>query len=360
MRARVTIVLFLLLLGAPSVHAEDSAPKGKGKGKEKPAPPELLQDLSEMMTAERDPVNPIDYLRSYRDWIRQHETPPARTANVHAQHDLWSGALKPKARRMTKRVEMLMKRKYWVPARGTPERVKPEAWSRFTREIAGLGTELHGAWKQYGRANPRPKSYGFGFVRFPRPPRLGAYYGYPYRAVPMSAWRNGLARRSSIGVGGLEMRSYYNLMWGYNRAWEWSMWRRAEYNRRRQELIRKQREFIESEREAARVVRDTLEQQMISLQVLTAAMQAAEEHALREEIEKLPEGDVLRELAEEVVDTLKEARLTAEQYQGTSSAEYGTLIRKWVRAYKAGHTLLRKKVKELAKEEEAREADQGE
>jgi hypothetical protein len=131
------------------------------------------------------------------------------------------------------------------------------------------------------------------------------------------------------------------------------MYRREEWNRRRRELVRKQKEFLESEREAARVVRDTLEQQMISLQVLTAAMQAAEENAVREEIAKLPEGDILRDLALQVVETLREARLKAERYQGTSSAEYGTLIRKWVRAYKAGEALLRKEIQRIDKEEAA-------
>jgi len=351
------VLFFGLALGLPlllcgSAGAEDAPAKG---AKAKPAPPQLLQDLAKEMRADRDPPDPIEYLRSYMEWIRTHETPPARTAMVHAQHDMWSGALKPKARRMTRRVETLTQRRYWVPERGTPERVKPAAWSRFTREIASLGSELFGAWKQYGRANPRPVALGHGMIAYPRPPRLGAYYGSRYRAVPMSAWRGGLARRSAIGIGGLEMRSYWGLMNGYNRAWEYSMLRRAEWDRRRREVMRKQREFMAGEKAAANAVRDTLEQQMLALQVLTAAMQAAEEHALRAEIEQLEEGDILRDLAERVVDKLREARLKAERYQGTSSAAWGSLLRAWVRVYKAGDVLLRKQIRQIEKEEAAAE-----
>ena len=339
-----------LLCGAAG--AEDAPPEGESR---KPVPPALLQDLAGEMREDDGPPDPIEYLRSYRDWIQTHETPPPHTAMVHAQHDMWSGALKPKARRMTRRVETLMKRRYWVPKDGAAERVKPESWSLFTREIAALGSELFGAWKQYGRANPRPVSLGFGMIGYPRAPRMGAYRGAPSRAVPMSAWRGGLTRRRAMGVGRLEMRSYWNLMGGYNRAWEYSMLRRAEWSRRRRELIRKQKEFMAGEKAAANAVRDTLEQQMLSLQVLVAAMQAAEEHALRAEIGELPEGDILRDLAEQIVDKLREARLKAERYQGTSSSQWGTLLRSWVRVYKAGDALLRKEIKKIEKEEAAAE-----
>ena len=133
------------------------------------------------------------------------------------------------------------------------------------------------------------------------------------------------------------------------------MLRRAEWDRRRREGMRKQREFMAGEKAAANGVRDTLEQQMLALQVLTAAMQAAEEQALRAEIEQLEEGDILRDLAEQVVDKLREARLKAERYQGTSSAEWGGLLRAWVRVYKAGDVLLRKQIKQIEKEEAAAE-----
>ena len=75
--------LFLgLALGLPfflcgAAGAEEGPAKGESR---KPVPPALLQDLAGQMREDDGPPDPIEYLRSYRDWIQTLETPPPRTS----------------------------------------------------------------------------------------------------------------------------------------------------------------------------------------------------------------------------------------------------------------------------------------
>ncbi len=356
-----------LLALAPSYGDDESDGTMSKKEKEQKkkaedlTPSPLTELRREHFEREADPVDPIEYLRSYRDWIAENATPPPRTERDRGVYDVWTAHLKPRVGRMVKRVDTLMQRKYWEPEVGTPQRVKPEAWSRFTREIAGLGTELHGAWKGYNKAQitDRRGMAGVPATRTKPPSHTAGYFGYGH---PGLLWRGAVLGRQSVGdLGyGYELRSYRHLLDTYRRGWGWRRRHCSHCEIRRRELQKKKREYVAERKKLLHTTRDTLEQQMLSLQVLAAAMQAIEEDSLRKEMEELPRDHMLREPAVEVLTALRDARLKAERYSGTKSSEYGQLLRGWVRAYKAGMALLKKEVKKAEKAEaEAAEAAGG-
>ena len=133
------VALLLGGLGTPSWADDDDAGNG-GANTDEPSP---IADLrEEHYLAEAEPVDPTEYLRSFRDWIAQHQQPPPRTAQDSTLYDVWNVALRDRAKRMTRRVDTMMNRRYWLPETGAAVRVKPEHWSRFIRELAGLGSDL--------------------------------------------------------------------------------------------------------------------------------------------------------------------------------------------------------------------------
>lgn len=345
----------LLVVGLALTGAADDGTDTKKSGKKKKVKvdePSPIADLrEEHLREDVPPPDPIEYLRSYRDWIAEHEKVPPRTDRDRALYDVWTAALKPRATRMRRRIDTLMKRKYWLPETGQPERVNPKYWSKFTREIAGLGTELHGAWRGYDKAQIQDRK---GIAGTPATrTRAPSYYGYRGYGWPAGRWRGGIHARQRLGgyYTGVEINSYRNLMNRYRRGWDWRIGHCNACERDRFELQKKKREYVADRKRVLDTTKATLEQQMLSLQLLAAAMQATEEHALYAELQELPEGHLLREPAESVLVALRDARLRAERYSGNSSAEYGQLLRGWIRAYKAGETLLRKEMKRIDAEE---------
>ncbi|MDA1194835.1 MAG: hypothetical protein O2894_06590 [Planctomycetota bacterium] len=263
--------------------------------------------------------------------------------------------MKPRLPRMLRRVDTLMQRKYWDPETGTPERVKPDAWPRIVREISALGTELHGAWKGYAKADIRDRG---GRMRTSGNRTYQSFYsgwGLPYQSWQHHALgRQSISFRTQYG----ELHSYWNLMRNYRLGWGWRTSVCTNCEARRNEL--KDRETqVEEGRAAIETATATLRQQMLALRVLVGAMQAEEEQYIADRLAELPRGHVLREPAQELVDALRQARLEAERYDGDSSSRWGQLLRDWVRAHKAGLTLLEKEAEKLDEGEEPAPADEG-
>lgn len=390
------LILMLVCVPAFAARADDESPAPDApKADEDPSPLEELKE--EHLEAEAEPTDPIEFLRSFHTWLAKHEASPPRSRLDSALYDVWNAALRPRAGRMSQRVEKLMKRKYWLPEEGTPMHVKPDEWSRFVREIAGLMTELHGAWKQYDSARVLVRR-GIPVTRL-RP--TGTYYGY---AHPVRLWRRALNRRIAVGarhvprattlgrhapganpgtgtrvpsgtagtpgggggvriggsarVGGArvglglhlgrgELYSYWNLLHRYRRGWGWRIDHCYGCEQRRLEAQQQKIDFIAERQRIFDTTRDTLQQQMLSLQVLAAAMQAQAEHNLNAQfsaapVDASPESIELQSQTASALFQLREARLTAERYSGDSSARYGHLLRGWVRAYKGAAALLAK------------------
>lgn len=380
-RARWAVVFGLLIVLSGAGYADDEV---ASKPADDPSPVASLKedDLGEPT----DPADPFAYLTSFRDWLKKHLIPPPQTKSDKALYRIWKSVLDPRAARMLRRVNELLKRKHWLPETGTPQRVKPESWKIFIRQMAGLTTELTGAWNGYKRARIRIKR-GIPRNRL-RPP--GSYYGY---AEPALVWRRGLLARSrlvhrrvgsaggvvvggSFKIGGVRiggrvrvggsvgatvrgahlspvvLHSYWNLMQRYRAGWNWRIRHCYECERRRQEAQKKKLEdFIAERQRVFDTTRDTLEQQILSLRVLAAAMQAQEEHNLAEDLAQLGESDDVLEANENSLIALAQARLEAEQYAGDSSAAYGQLLRAWTRNY--NKTIKRMEKARKAAEDEA-------
>lgn len=341
----LSLAAFLLFSSAP-LHAEDGDADEKPKAGAEAAgsaPSPLAELKEEYLTRQTAPENPLTYIESFRDWLRDHETPPDRTGRADQVYDVWAAALKPRLPRMIRRTETLMKRKYWVPEEGIPERVKPEAWSKFVRQISALGTELHGAWRGYRKADIRDAG---GSLRTGGSRSYLTFYGgwgMPYRV-----WHGHSLGRQGIHYGDArrERYSYWNLMRYYRRGWGWRSAHCADCEARRKEL-KDRKAQVEEGRAAVETTTATLAQQMLALRVLVGAMQVQEEHHLAEQLDALPRDSVLRGPAEELLEALRRARLEAERYDGDSSSRWGQLLRNWVRAYNAGTALLEKEAQKL-------------
>ena len=352
----VSLLLLAALLALPLASAraeEGDDAKEEGKKPKVTTPSPLAELTEEYLTRKAEPEDPVAYLESFRDWLRLHETPPRHTSGEQQVYDVWAAALKPRIKRMIRRVETLMKRKYWVPAEGTPERVQPESWSRFAREISALGTELHGAWKGYAKADIRDSGGGLRTSGSRSYLTFYGGWGLPYRV-----WHGHALGRQGIYYGAprVERYSYWNLMRYYRRGWGWRSAVCTNCEARRQEL-KDRKEQVEEARAAVDTTRETLQQQMLALRVLVGAMQVQEEHHLAEQIDGLERDSILRRPAEDLLDALRQARLEAERYDGDSSSRWGQLLRNWVRAYKAGIALIEKEAQKLEDDEDADDED---
>lgn len=361
MRTMWLLGLGLLLVLGASLGMADEQPAAGDKSP--------LEDLKEDDLAEETgPEDPFAYLQSFREWLQGHENPPPSTRSDTLLTRTWRAALKPRAARMRARIDRLLQRRHWLPEYGTPERVRPESWATFNREIAALTTELNGAWKQYQSARDKAKR---GIPRERRRPR-GSYYGY---AEPALLWRRSLLARealirqrigsvgglvlsgsTSIGgvrVGGtvriaprpspLVLTSYWNLMRRYRAGWAWRIAHCYECERRRREEQQKKAEEYVAERQRLfDSTLHTLEQQLLSTRLLIAAMQAQEEKYLAEDLAALGTDDAVLDANEKTLGQLASRRVEAEQYRGGSSAAYGQLLRQWTRVYTQAQARIRK------------------
>ena len=321
------LVLLILLLLPLTVAVADEPPAfDPGQ-----APPTLPAG-KESYLQPVDRPDLIGYLAKMREQLAQFETPPPKTESVTALYDAWRKILKPRLPRMLRRIEKWEKPKRWEWARGerTPSTIKPEQWTTFTRDMASLATELHGAYKQYGSVKVVPKALPYNRLSYPG---LGSSIGYPY-AQPYG-W---ILDRQAAGVrlGRRASHSYWNLMNRFSYSWNYNYLRRQawhRYWRQRRQATEKLFEDLKAELSSTR---DTLGQTLLGMQVFMAAMQNAEEERLLGQCHSCRTDDEsLRKMGEAALDGMETARLEAERFQGKSSAAYGTLLRKWLRAHKA-------------------------
>lgn len=325
MRRLATLVL-LLGLAAAAVRAEDPPPFDPRQ-----APPTVPKGEAGFLAPVERPDLP-GYLAAMREQLEQFRTPPPKTREVTALHDAWRKIMKPRLRRMLRRIEKWEKPDRWVrePGERTPSTIKPELWTTFTRDMAALATELHGAYRQYGSVRVVPKQLPTNRVSYPG---LGTNIGYPY-AAPYG-W---ILDRQAAGIrlGRRASHSYWHLMNRFTYSWNYNILRRQawyDYWQKRREATETLFEDLRSELSSTQ---DTLGQTLLGLQVFLAAMQNAEEERLLGQCHACRSTDAsLRKMGETALEGMEEARLEAERFQGRSSAAYGTLLRKWLRAHKA-------------------------
>lgn len=321
----------LLVLG--SAGAEDP-PAASGNAPTLDGPPPELARGKDAYLRPVDRPDLIEYLGALRQQITQFETPPPSNEDVTVLRDAWSAILKPRIRRMVKRMEKWEQPKRWIWAEGEsgPVSLKPEQWTTFTRDMAALGTELHGAWTQYGKVKIKAKRLAAGY------PTPAPRYPYPSYAYPYSRLYGGIVDRQAAGavLGRYSSNSYWHLMNRYRYAWDWSYVRRLQRYQNYQKRVTATKDLFSDLKGEIQATRDTLGQAILGLQVFIAALQNAEEERLLGLCESCRTGDeTLKKMGVTALDAMRDSRLAAERYQGKSSAAYGTLLRKWLRAEKA-------------------------
>lgn len=351
-RIACLLSVLVLVLGIPPALAEEpEAPSFGGR-----APPDMPSGPEAYMTP-TDRTDLLAFVQALHRQIAQFKDPPPSTQDVTALRDAWNAILRPRIGRMTKRLEKWSDASRWIYLEGEehPVALKPDQWTAFTRDMASLATELHGAWKQYGTVKLKPKESmsGHGYMPRGRPLTRLAY--------PWPTMYGSIMDRQTAGgrLGRWDSHSYWHLLGRFRYAWDWSYLRRQqwyEYWRRRRQATKKLFDDLRSELNGTR---DTLGETLMGVQVFVAALQNAEEERMQEEcIPCKTKDETLVKMAETALEGMHTARLNGESFQGRSSSGYGTILRKWLRSQKAATKVLRIAVEEqeAAEAEEAEEA----
>lgn len=347
------LLVFALLPGLAPVLAEEPAgePAAPGFGGE--PPPDLPRGPEAYMTP-TDRTDLLAFVQALRRQIEQFRQPPPSTDEVTALRDAWNAILRPRISSMTRRLDKWSKAERWLFVEGedVPVALNPEEWTAFTRDMAKLITELHGAWKQYGSVKLKPKETLSGHGYMPQG-RVYAPLAYPWPTLYGS-----VIDRQAAGVrlGRWDASSYWHLLGRFRYAWDWSYLRRQQwyaYWRKRQQATD---QLFEDLRAELNGTRDTLGETMLGVQAFVAALQNAEEERLQEEcIPCKTKDETLVEMAEKALDGMQTARLNGESFTGRSSSGYGSILRKWLRSQKAASKVLR--IAEEANEEAAQEEE---
>ena len=348
-RTACLLLALVLLLGLVPAFAEepDDAPFG-GQ-----APPDMPRGPEAYMTP-TDRTDLLAFVQALHRQVAQFRDPPPSTDDVTALRDAWNAILRPRIGRMERRLERWGDASRWAFVDGEeyPVGLQPDEWTAFTRDMASLSTELHGAWKQYGTVKLKPKETmsGHGYMPAARPLTPLAY---PWPALYGSVMDRQLA---GTRLGGWDSQSYWHLLGRFRYAWDWSYLRRQQWNQywlKRQQATKKLFEDLRSELDGTR---DTLGETLLGVQAFVAALQNAEEERLQEEcIPCKTKDETLVKMADTALEGMHTARLNGESYQGRSPSGYGTILRKWLRSQKAAVKVLR--IAEEEEEEEAEEPD---
>lgn len=296
------------------------------------APPDLERGKDAFLKPV-DRTDLLGYLRDLRRRIEQYEAPPPATEEVTALRDAWTAILKPRIARMLRRIDTWTEpeRWIWTPGEATPLGLVPSQWPAFVKDMAALATEFHGAWKQYGSVKLRAKETPLGPLQAVRPPSIYLGYGWP------TLYGSILDRQAAArDLGAWDAYSYWHLLDRFRYAWDWSWERRRlwyeSWQRRRQAT----EDLFQDLRAELDATRDAMGEMMLGLQVYVAALQNVEEERLLGQCTACRTEDAtLREMGETALRSLSMTRLEGERYQGRSSAAYGSILRKWLRAQKA-------------------------
>ncbi len=360
------LALAMLPLVGAVARADDppAPPPASPSGSQPPTAPdpgaqpdETRTAAPELPTGKEPYLAPVDrtdllrYLGTLQEQVEMFQTPPPQTDEVTALRDAWKAIMKPRVFRMNRRLERWRDPEHWVWVQNepTPRGLKAEEWPAFVHDMAGLVTELEGAWEQYGavRLEKKPALRGPDRIASPIP----AWVGYPYARLYASV----LDRESAAGdLGRWNLTSYWSLLNRFDRAYWWTL-----HNRRtlyEQPLTRG---------EATRVLfhqlygdllatRDALQSLKLGVQVLVAALQNVEETSL----ESLclachTDDETLRHMGETALASMQQLRLEGERFHGDSPADYGSILRRWLRADRAAHYVMK-----VAQEPEEPSADE--
>jgi hypothetical protein len=272
-------------------------------------------------------VDLLEYLGKVKTLVQRHETPPSKSPTDHALFDAWTSILKPRAARMTRRLSNLMERRRWeVDATGRALHLKEEHWQDAVGDLGSLYTELAGALAQYRTFQPlitqtRP-------LFDPRPydgPVGGQYDLYALE-------RNLLGKLHGGGVVWAHELAAYNLLLDHvhrnlflqaQAIADWEQ-RQVERQEQLQSMLTRIQMGLESRRQL-------LTLQMLSVRMVTAALQATEEDRLRSIWAELSEGDPNRVAAEGMINGMRVQRLSAQSHTEAPNSEYGTILRRWLR-----------------------------
>ena len=326
--------------GAPAAPppAPGTAPQDPTEPKEAdPKPKAPAAEGEESVPVPKGPVDLRAVFAALRGQLALHQKAPTRGKYDRAAVDAWRSILKPRARRMTRRVEWLMAAERWLrpEAHGSWIYLAPNKWTRAVREIAALYTELGGAMNQYETVRVKitsPLGLGSKGVRKHNP-----HTGLPAGHLELLHLERNFDHRLRRG----------RPVWQHEIDYYWRLahYVQAEIERREAARIAWEIEQAEREDELTKLhagnqehmerQRETLQFQMLSLRAIVATLQAAEENRIRNALAAWKGDASLMNETHEMLEGMRDARLEARAFEAKAYAKYGSLLRlKWARARK--------------------------
>jgi hypothetical protein len=214
--------------------------------------------------------------------------PPDRSRDERAVYDAWRIALKPRAKRMVRRVEKIGDPIRWEMDEDLlPENLHPAAWNLCVREFAGLYTDLAGALLQYGRVR---------IVWTPKT-RFGIHAGTSRPMVTTKTKAKDITDRKKALASA------------------------------RKAKMSAAKKTLDGVVERLDLTRAALADTLDEVRHLAAALQKDEEERLVRRIDRIAEGAADRQKAEDLLVRMVQGRLKAERFHGDRPAEYGSLLR---------------------------------
>jgi len=331
----VRVSLLLLLGGLVLRPAIADEPPPQAPAGDPPA-----QAAEDQGTKETKPPDLGKYLATLREQLEAHKTAPARTELNTGLFDAWRAILHPRAGSMILRIKNLQDEDHWAGGgKDEPLHVRPGSWSRFTRELAALYTQLGGALRGYEQFRPKVKRPVSSFRGEDRePPDTGD----PIIGLDIATLENQMIGQISRGqpVSTSQLYSYWGMIERYYDELEKRREERRKWEERQQRKKEKMEEIWAEVTKGIEFQKQSLELQMISVRGLTGTLQATEELRLQEAARALPAEDERRAALEALLDTMREHRQSAETFTSSSTAGYGTLLRKWLATQKKALALL--------------------
>ncbi len=346
------IALISLALSLPNISncafGEDEAPGAPAPAPKSPGDPSEAEAPREAEPGEgqnpaksdapTQPQGPVDLralFAAFRGQLALHQKAPSRGKYDRAAVDAWRSILKPRARRMTRRVEWFKSADRWLrPTTHTSWiHLAPKHWTRAVREIAALYTELGGAMNQYETVRVKvtsPLGLGSKGVR-----RHNPHTGLPAGHHELRNLEHDFDRRLRHGrpVWKHEIDYYWRLAHYVQAEIERREAARIEWEIEQAAIEDKLTQLHAGNQEHMEQQRETLQFQMLSLRAIVATLQAAEENRIRNALSTWKgDASVVSDTAD-LLERMRDARLEARSFEAKAYAKYGSLLRlKWARA----------------------------